>query len=33
MLDKAAEITRTGGNPTGVPIEDVQALIDERLGQ
>jgi hypothetical protein len=33
MLDKAAEITRTGGNPTGVPIEDVRALIDERLGQ
>ncbi|HEX4703137.1 MAG TPA: DUF6247 family protein [Pseudonocardiaceae bacterium] len=33
MLDKAAEILRTGGNPTGVSAEDVRALINERLGQ
>lgn len=31
MLDKAAEILRTGGNPTGVPAEEVLALIRERL--
>lgn len=33
MLDKASEILRTGGNPTGVPAEDIRALINERLGQ
>src|SRR5882762_7936381 len=31
VLDKAAEIVRNGGNPTGVPIADVRALINERL--
>ncbi len=33
MLDKAAEILRTGSNPDAVPAEDVRALIRERLGQ
>jgi len=33
MLDKAAEITRTGANPDAVPLEDVKALIRKRLGQ
>lgn len=33
MLDKAAEIMRTGHNPDGVSAEDMQALIRERLGQ
>ena len=33
MLDKAAEITRTGANPDAVPHEDVKALIRKRLGQ
>jgi len=33
MLDKAAEILRTGRNPDAVPIEDVQALINQRLGR
>lgn len=33
MLDKAAEILRTGHNPDGVPIDDVRALIRKRLGQ
>jgi hypothetical protein len=32
MLDKAAEILRTGRNPHAVPIEDVRALINRRLG-
>lgn len=33
MLDKAAEILRTRQNPDGVPIEDVRALINQRLGR
>jgi hypothetical protein len=33
MLDKAAEILRTDGNPTGLPAEDIRALINERLSQ
>lgn len=33
MLDKAAAILRTGENPDAVPIEDVEALVRERLGQ
>ena len=33
MLDKAAEITRTGANPDAVPLEDVKTLIRIRLGQ
>ena len=33
MLDKAAEIMRTGANPDAVPLEDVKALIRKRLGQ
>jgi hypothetical protein len=33
MLDKAAEILRTGHNPDAVPVEDIRALIRERLGQ
>lgn len=33
MLDKAAEIMRTGRNPDAVPIEDVRALINQRLGR
>jgi len=33
MLDKAVEIMRTGQNPDAVPIEDVKALISQRLGQ
>jgi uncharacterized protein DUF6247 len=32
MLDKAAEILRTGRNPDAVPVEDVRALIRRRLG-
>lgn len=33
MLDKAAEIERTGKNPDAVSIEDVKALITRRLGE
>ncbi len=33
MLDKAAEIARTGDNPNGVSAEDVHRLIRERLGE
>ena len=33
MLDKAAEILRTGRNPDAVPIDDVKAQIAKRLGQ
>lgn len=33
MLDKAAEILRTRTNPDAVAIEDVKALIGERLGR
>lgn len=33
MLDKAAEILRTGQNPDAVSIEDVKALISKRLGR
>lgn len=33
MLDKVAEIQRTGRNPDGVPFEEVRALIDQRLGR
>jgi uncharacterized protein DUF6247 len=33
MLDKAAEIMRTGRNADAVPIEDVKALISQRLGR
>ncbi|WP_051581185.1 DUF6247 family protein [Pseudonocardia acaciae] len=33
MLDKAAEIVRTGENPDGVPADEVRALIRQRLGQ
>lgn len=33
MLNKAAEILRTGRNPDAVPIEDVRAMVRERLGQ
>ena len=32
MLDKAAEITRTGVNPDARSFEDMQALIARRLG-
>lgn len=33
LLDKAAEILRTRRNPDAVPIEDVKALINRRLGR
>jgi Family of unknown function (DUF6247) len=33
MLDKAAEIVRDRDNPTGVPLDEVKALIDDRLGR
>ncbi|MGH3811219.1 MAG: DUF6247 family protein [Pseudonocardiaceae bacterium] len=33
MLDKAAEILRTRKNPDAVPIEDVRAMINQRLGR
>lgn len=33
MLDKAAEIMRTGDNPDAVSLEDVKALISKRLGR
>lgn len=33
MLDKAAEIMRTGRNADAVPIEDVKALISQRLSR
>lgn len=33
MLDKAAEIMCTGQNSDAVPIEDVKALISQRLGR
>ncbi|MQA62281.1 MAG: hypothetical protein GEU86_12440 [Actinophytocola sp.] len=33
MLDKAAEILRTGKNPDAVPAEEMKALIQRRLGE
>jgi hypothetical protein len=33
MLDKAAEILRTGENPDAVSIEDIKNLISSRLGE
>lgn len=33
MLDKAAEIMRTGRNADAVPIEDIKTLISQRLGR
>jgi hypothetical protein len=33
ILDKAAEIMRTGVNPDAVPFEEVKAMINRRLGQ
>ena len=33
MLDKVAEILRTRQNPDAVPIVDVRALINQRLGR
>ena len=33
MLAKAAEITRTGRNPDGVPVEDVREMLRKRLGE
>lgn len=33
MLDKAAEIVRTGTNPDAVPVEVARTLIRQRLGQ
>ena len=33
MLNKAAEILRTGENPDGVALQDVKALIRDRLAQ
>ncbi|WP_064742966.1 DUF6247 family protein [Pseudonocardia spinosispora] len=33
MLDKAAEILRTGKNPDAVPLEDHLALINRKLGR
>jgi Family of unknown function (DUF6247) len=33
MLDEAAEILRTGGNPDAAPLEDLRALIRQRLGK
>jgi Family of unknown function (DUF6247) len=33
MLNKAAEILRTGENPDGVALKDVKALIRDRLAQ
>jgi hypothetical protein len=33
MLDKAAEIQRTGGNPDAVPIEEIRVMIRKRLGR
>jgi uncharacterized protein DUF6247 len=33
MLDKAADILRTGHNPAAVPVEEVRALIRRRLEQ
>ena len=33
MLNKAAEILRTGENPDGVALKDVKALIGDRLAQ
>ncbi|HEY4008460.1 MAG TPA: DUF6247 family protein [Pseudonocardia sp.] len=33
MLDKAATVLRTGQNPDAVSNEQVQAQIEERLGQ
>ena len=32
MLAKAEQIERTGQNPSAVPIEDMRALIERRLG-
>lgn len=33
MLDKAAEILRTGSNPDAVSVDEVMTLIDKRLGR
>ena len=33
MLAKAEQIQRTGGNPDAASFEDMQALIQERLGE
>ena len=33
LLDKAAEIVRTGTNPDAVPVEQARALIRQRLGK
>jgi Family of unknown function (DUF6247) len=33
MLAKAEQITRTGRNPDAVPLEDLQALLRQRLGR
>jgi hypothetical protein len=33
MLDKAAEILRTGTNPDAVSVHEVMALIAKRRGQ
>jgi hypothetical protein len=33
LLAEAERITRTGKNPNAVPIEEVTALISERLGR
>ncbi len=33
MLAKAEQIERTGSNPGAVPIEDMRALIERRLGR
>lgn len=33
MLDKAAEILRTGGNPHGVPIEEHRAFVAQLPGR
>lgn len=33
MLNKAAEILRTGENPDGVALKDVKVLIHDRLAQ
>ena len=33
MLAKAEQIERTGENPGAVPLEDMRALIERRLGQ
>lgn len=33
MLDKAAELLRTGRDPDAVPIEDVRTLLNQRPGR